>query len=208
MHIRILLETARIDDVVGAVPVHLAAGVYGTLIAGLTNGDASVGVQILGILAVGAFTFLAAFATWLLVQRVVGIRPARTEEEAGADPTEARFAGLIPSDELSLVPRALSGGLVVQDFKRFGTQITEILEECREDRSGEIASYIPQLARVDTEHFALGLCMVDGQLLSFGDDEERYCVQSTCKPVNYAVARDLLDREKVHRCSPACGARE
>lgn len=118
------------------------------------------------------------------------------------DPAEqlddVRFAALMPANEISLVQRALAGGLVVPDFERFGRQMKELFEECRKDDSGQVASYIPQLARVDPERYALGVCTIDGQRLSMGDDEESYCVQSTCKPINYAVARDLLDRNRVH----------
>ncbi|MEQ8935114.1 MAG: glutaminase A [Amphiplicatus sp.] len=113
--------------------------------------------------------------------------------------TEEGFAEMVSSDELSLVQRALTGGLAIPDFETFKAQITELFEECRRDHDGRVASYIPQLARVNPEMYALGLCTVDGQRMSLGDDEERYCVQSTCKPVNYAVALDLLGREKVHQ---------
>lgn len=112
---------------------------------------------------------------------------------------EDRFAALMPANEVSLVQRALSGGLVVPDFERFGGQMKALFEECRAEKGGEVATYIPQLARVDPERYALGVCTIDGQRLSMGDDAESYCVQSTCKPINYAVARDLLDRNKVHR---------
>jgi glutaminase len=118
---------------------------------------------------------------------------------ADAPLTEAQLADLVAPDEASLVERALSGGLVVPDFLRFGCDLGEIFEECRADRGGEVASYIPQLARVDPEKFALGVCTVDGQRIAFGDSTESFCVQSACKPINYAVARDLLDRDAVHR---------
>lgn len=119
--------------------------------------------------------------------------------EADVDIGAERLAENIAPDEMSLVQRALSGGLIIPDFRRFRDQIRNLFEECRYERDGEVASYIPQLARVDPERYALGLCTVDGQRFSLGDDQESYCVQSTCKPVNYAIARDLLGRNLIHR---------
>ncbi|MGB2469164.1 MAG: ammonium transporter, partial [Candidatus Puniceispirillaceae bacterium] len=53
-----MLDKMKIDDVVGAIPVHLLAGIWGTLAVPLTNGDASFATQIISILIVGAFTFV------------------------------------------------------------------------------------------------------------------------------------------------------
>tara|TARA_R110002124_G_scaffold270207_4_gene438578 strand:- start:16752 stop:18407 length:1656 start_codon:yes stop_codon:yes gene_type:complete len=114
------------------------------------------------------------------------------------DLTVESFAERIAANEISLVQRALSGALVIPDFQGFGRHVREMFEECREERGGNVASYIPQLARVNEEKYALGLCTISGQQLSLGDDQDHYCVQSTCKPINYAVARDLADRDTVH----------
>jgi Amt family ammonium transporter len=83
-----LLERFRIDDVVGAVPVHLAAGIFGTLVAGITSPDGSLGAQILGIASIGAFTFLASFCVWWVMKVMVGIRLHYTAEEKGSDISE------------------------------------------------------------------------------------------------------------------------
>ena len=53
-----MLDKFKIDDVVGAIPVHLIAGIWGTLAVPLTNSDANFGTQIISILIVGAFTFV------------------------------------------------------------------------------------------------------------------------------------------------------
>jgi glutaminase len=113
--------------------------------------------------------------------------------------TEERFAALVAPQEMTLFQRMLSGGLTIPDFKAFSNTITGLFEECRPDRGGNVATYIPQLSRVDPEMYGLGLCTVDGQQMSLGDVDERFCVQSTCKPINYATALDLHGREKVHQ---------
>ena len=58
-----LLETLKLDDVVGAVPAHLIAGIWGTLAVAWTTG-ANIGVQLIGIVAIGAFVFSVSWALW------------------------------------------------------------------------------------------------------------------------------------------------
>ncbi len=122
------------------------------------------------------------------------------DQTDAAQPIDAdEFERILAPEESVLVERALSGHLILPDFADFRTRLTEIFERCREDRSGAVASYIPQLARVEPDKFGLGVCSVDGQQFSLGDDADRYCVQSTCKPMLYALANELHGRETVHR---------
>ena len=83
-----LLDKMKIDDVVGAIPVHLLAGIWGTLIVPLSNGDASWGVQLLGIAAIGAFTFVLSAIVWLVLKSTMGIRASEEEEMNGMDRAE------------------------------------------------------------------------------------------------------------------------
>lgn len=83
-----LLDKLKIDDVVGAIPVHLVAGIFGTLVVPLSNPDASFGVQLLGVFAIGAFTFIASFVVWFLLKLALGIRVSEEAEYAGLDQTE------------------------------------------------------------------------------------------------------------------------
>jgi len=82
------LERLRLDDVVGAIPVHLAGGVWGTFAVCLTNPEASVVVQLAGILAIGAFTLAASFVTWQSIRLAIGLRLRSVHEEQGGDMTE------------------------------------------------------------------------------------------------------------------------
>ncbi|MGF1545444.1 MAG: glutaminase A [Parvularculaceae bacterium] len=108
------------------------------------------------------------------------------------------FRRLLADENLAHVHRAVSGEMVIRDFAGFKNRIAAIFEYCGEIRDGEVASYIPQLARVDPDRYALAVCTADGQQFSFGDDAETYCVQSTCKPILYALALDTLGRRTVH----------
>ncbi len=83
-----LLDKLRIDDVVGAIPVHLIAGIWGTLAVPLTNDGASFGTQIVGILAFGVFTVVCSSVLWLILKYTIGIRVSDEEEALGLDKTE------------------------------------------------------------------------------------------------------------------------
>ena len=82
------LDKLRIDDVVGAIPVHLFAGIWGTIAVALTNGDASFGTQVIGILTVGVFTFVVSWIVWTVLKMTMGIRVSEEEELAGLDNAE------------------------------------------------------------------------------------------------------------------------
>ncbi len=83
-----LLDKFKIDDVVGAIPVHLIAGIWGTLAVPLTNSDASFGTQIISIMIVGAFTVVASGVVWFVIKATLGIRVSEEDELAGLDTSE------------------------------------------------------------------------------------------------------------------------
>lgn len=82
------LEKAKIDDVVGAVPVHLAAGIWGTLAVCLTNPEASLTTQLIGIGTIGATVTTLSLMTWGLMKATIGIRLHATHEDIGGDMAE------------------------------------------------------------------------------------------------------------------------
>ena len=83
-----LLDRLHIDDVVGAIPVHLGAGIWGTLAAALTNPDVRLVTQLGGILAIGAFVFLASAMVWLALRHSTGLRLSPEDEFRGGDVSE------------------------------------------------------------------------------------------------------------------------
>ena len=83
-----LLDKLNIDDVVGAIPVHLFAGIWGTLAVVLTNSDASLGTQIYSILVVGLFVVVASAVVWLILKAITGIRVSEEDEINGLDMSE------------------------------------------------------------------------------------------------------------------------
>ncbi|MDB3888559.1 ammonium transporter [Candidatus Pelagibacter sp.] len=83
-----LLFSFKIDDVVGAIPAHLFAGIWGTLIVPVTNQDASFSTQLIGVLAVNIFVFIAAYIVWSIMKVTVGLRLSKEAETKGTDVSE------------------------------------------------------------------------------------------------------------------------
>ena len=85
-----LLEKLKVDDVVGAVPAHLMAGAWGTLAACIAAG-ANFGVQILGVLAVGAFVFIVSWIVWRVLDALFTVRVSKSHERLGQDASELKI---------------------------------------------------------------------------------------------------------------------
>ena len=83
-----LLFKFKIDDVVGAIPAHLVAGIWGTLVVPLTNADANFGSQLLGVLSVVAFVFIVSLIIWTIMKNTIGIRISKDAEKTGTDISE------------------------------------------------------------------------------------------------------------------------
>ena len=84
------LEKLKIDDVVGAVPAHLICGIWGTLAVCIAAGG-NFGVQLVGVLAVGAFVFLISFLVWRAIDAVIGVRVSKNHERMGQDTAELKI---------------------------------------------------------------------------------------------------------------------
>ncbi len=85
-----LLEKMKLDDVVGAVPAHLFAGVWGTLAVCIAAGG-NFGVQLLGVVAVGAFVFVVSLVAWKIVDALLGARVSKQVEQLGQDVAELKM---------------------------------------------------------------------------------------------------------------------
>ena len=83
-----LLDRLKIDDVVGAIPVHLFAGIWGTLAVCFTNSAASFSVQLTSIVIVGAFVTVASAVVWLVLNAMFGLRVSEEAEITGLDRSE------------------------------------------------------------------------------------------------------------------------
>ena len=83
-----LLFAMKIDDVVGAIPAHLFAGIWGTLAVPITNSGTSFGAQLLGVVSINAFVFVVAFIVWSIMKATMGIRLSKEAEMKGTDVSE------------------------------------------------------------------------------------------------------------------------
>ncbi len=82
------LDRLKIDDVVGAIPVHLCAGIWGTIAVVFTNSDANLMTQLYAIVVVGAFVVITSGIAWFILKATVGIRVGEEEEINGLDMAE------------------------------------------------------------------------------------------------------------------------
>ena len=94
------LEKVKLDDVVGAVPAHLFAGIWGTLAASIAAG-AALHIQLLGVVSVGAFVFAVSLGLWKLLDKLVGVRVSQNVERLGQDAGEL---GMESYPEFVLMP--------------------------------------------------------------------------------------------------------
>ena len=82
-----LLDKMKIDDVVGAISVHLVAGIWGTLAVGIFGGG-DLMVQIIGIVSIGLYTVVATGALWMILKVIMGVRASEEDEDVGLDQAE------------------------------------------------------------------------------------------------------------------------
>ena len=86
----ICFDKIHIDDPVGAISVHLICGIWGTLAVGIfsTNPDHSFVEQLIGVVAIGAFTFIFAMIVFGAIKATIGLRVSTDEELRGLDLSE------------------------------------------------------------------------------------------------------------------------
>lgn len=82
------LDKLKLDDPVGAISVHGVVGMWGLLAVPLTNADASFGAQLLGLVSIFAWVFIASLIVWGIIKAVMGLRVSEEEEYEGVDVTE------------------------------------------------------------------------------------------------------------------------
>ena len=107
-------DNIKIDDPVGATSVHLVCGIWGTLAVGIF-GTANILIQLIGILAVAAFSVIFSAIVWSLLKATIGVRVHSDAEIIGLDISEhgmEAYSGFVKEADV------LSGGSnVAHDVK-------------------------------------------------------------------------------------------
>ncbi len=84
----VTLDKLQIDDPVGAISVHGVVGIWGILAVVFNNGDATIAGQLIGILGIFGWTFVASLIVWGVLKTTMGIRVSEEEEYEGVDIAE------------------------------------------------------------------------------------------------------------------------
>eukprot|EP01094_Clydonella_sp_ATCC50884_P025052 TRINITY_DN6438_c0_g1_i1.p2 TRINITY_DN6438_c0_g1~~TRINITY_DN6438_c0_g1_i1.p2 ORF type:complete len:263 (-),score=58.45 TRINITY_DN6438_c0_g1_i1:1542-2330(-) len=111
-----------------------------------------------------------------------------------------RFHDMFESlEHADVFEKALLGHLVIPDFEEFCTQLSSMCDSLVEERSGEVAQYIPQLASVDPDLFAVSVHTVDGQVFNWGSHETLFSMQSCAKPITYCMVEHEVGDEEISK---------
>ncbi|CAL8072592.1 unnamed protein product [Calicophoron daubneyi] len=105
----------------------------------------------------------------------------------------------IAQENLHMLMRVVTNDFCIPDFQKFSSIIEEIFYLCKDNDSGKLASYIPELERVNPGLWGVSVCTVDGQRLSLGQSKASFTLQSSSKPLTYALALTELGPDVVHQ---------
>lgn len=103
------------------------------------------------------------------------------------------------NESLTLISRTLQNNMVIPSWQQFSSRIKDIYNHCNKLTDGNVATYIPQLARQNPDWWGVSICSVDGQRVSFGDTKIPFCFQSVSKAFNYAIAATDLGADVIHQ---------
>ena len=173
-------DRIKVDDPVGATSVHLCCGVLGTIFVGLFakegvttlstqnglfygGGFKLLGVQLIGIVAVGAFVFLSSSIVWYALKKTIGIRVSREEEINGLDIGEhgniayPDFAPIVEKSEpfehthvhinptTPVTPASVNVAVPIVDRKQYGTKLTKVTIITNQTKFAELQDALDQL---------------------------------------------------------------
>lgn len=118
-----------------------------------------------------------------------------------------RHDGLLSKDEFKtaikpnivLIDRAMRGDFVIPDWVKFTNKLEEFYWKCKVNKKGKVADYIPQLSKYNPDYWAVSMCTIDGQRFRFGDVDIPFTIQSSGKPINYAIALNELGSDITHQ---------
>uniref|UniRef100_A0A8B9HDQ9 glutaminase n=1 Tax=Astyanax mexicanus TaxID=7994 RepID=A0A8B9HDQ9_ASTMX len=98
-----------------------------------------------------------------------------------------------------LLSQAFRKKFIIPEFEGFIGIINHMYDRAKQEEDGQVADYIPHLAKFSPDLWGVSLCTVDGQRHSAGDTKVPFCLQSCVKPLEYAIAVHEHGTEHVHR---------
>ncbi|XP_070695345.1 glutaminase kidney isoform, mitochondrial [Pempheris klunzingeri] len=102
-------------------------------------------------------------------------------------------------NNIMLLTKAFRKKFIIPDLEEFTQQINRMYDSAQQQEAGQVADYIPQLAKFSPDLWGVSLCTIDGQRHSVGDTKVPFCLQSCVKPLEYAIAVHELGTDHVHR---------
>uniref|UniRef100_A0A8C4IIY7 glutaminase n=1 Tax=Dicentrarchus labrax TaxID=13489 RepID=A0A8C4IIY7_DICLA len=102
-------------------------------------------------------------------------------------------------NNIMLLTKAFKKKFIIPNFAKFTQQINKMYDSAQQQEAGQVADYIPQLAKFSPDLWGVSLCTIDGQRHSVGDTKVPFCLQSCVKPLEYAIAVHDLGSEIAHQ---------
>lgn len=101
-------------------------------------------------------------------------------------------------NNIMLLTKAFRKKFIIPNFEEFTMHVDRMYEAAQQQEAGQVADYIPQLAKFSPDLWGVSLCTIDGQRHSVGDTKVPFCLQSCVKPLEYAIAVHEFGGDNVH----------
>lgn len=101
-------------------------------------------------------------------------------------------------NNIMLLTKAFRKKFIIPNFEEFTQHIDRMYDNAQKEEAGQVADYIPQLAKFSPDLWGVSLCTIDGQRHSVGDTKVPFCLQSCVKPLEYAIAVHEFGGDHVH----------
>jgi len=134
-----------------------------------------------------------------LTSLVSGINKIQTVRDGVPIISDMNALAKCLEENIVIFNKLLKRDVVIPDFKGFCKTVENIYHNCKKNYNGQVACYIPQLARYSPDYWGVSICTVDGQRYSIGDVNIPFTMQSCSKPFTYGICLNELGPDIVHR---------
>ncbi|KAF8354907.1 hypothetical protein PRIPAC_96530 [Pristionchus pacificus] len=133
------------------------------------------------------------------VERQQQIEEELEDEEKPTNPFSKEHFIQCVHPAIELISRAFRNELEIPQWRDFVAKVKDIFEETKKINEGDVARYIPQLARQNPKWFGFSMCTIDGSRCHLGDSKVPFCLQSVSKAFNYAAVSTDIGYEAIHK---------